>query len=294
MAIRKLQVMVPAALLGAALGAGGLMLASRGSGIVAPSNAAPTKAAATRYDRLFGNIYYKVPAGYRAVQTKGGVIMVRQADLISGELGGFLTITQGFPLDAKIKAQFKANGKKTAIQAIAIAVGNLADDPDAKLTEPQLVNDAAHVGYEGYSLQSRSQDKDAGKTRFTQYVIILTADRADVIMRVAYDSQANYAAFNAGFESLATSIEPKNSGAPPPARLAAALPTDLAVITPRQEKAGGSSAQASGNAASGAGVVCRVETHYRTFFGNMAGGMPTATRYPVTQRICRRNGQIVE
>ena len=51
MAIRKLQVMVPAALLGAALGSGGLMLASRGSGIVAPSNAAPTKAAATRYDR---------------------------------------------------------------------------------------------------------------------------------------------------------------------------------------------------------------------------------------------------
>ena len=46
---------------------------------------------------------------------------------------------------------------------------------------------------QGYSLQSRSQDKDAGKTRFTQYVIILTGDRADVIMRVAYDSQANYA-----------------------------------------------------------------------------------------------------
>jgi hypothetical protein len=186
----------------------------------------------------------------------------RQADLISGELGGFLTITQGFPLDAKIKAQFKANGKKTAIQAIAIAVGNLADDPDAKLTEPQLVNDAAHDGYEGYSLQSRSQDKDAGKTRFTQYVIILTADRADVIMRVAYDSQANYAAFNAGFESLATSIEPKNSGAPPPARLAAALPTDLAAITPKPKPAPAQSASAGGSQSKGGGRNCRV-TQYR-------------------------------
>lgn len=151
---------------------------------------------------------------YRAVQTKGGVIMVRQADLISGELGGFLTITQGFPLDAKIKAQFKANGKKTAIQAIAIAVGNLADDPDAKLTEPQLVNDAAHDGYEGYvkpvPVTGQGCRQDA-----LHPICDLTADRADVIMRVAYDSQANYAAFNAGFESLATSIEPRTAARHP-------------------------------------------------------------------------------
>lgn len=290
MAIRKLQVMVPAALLGAALGAGGLMLASRGSGIVAPSNAAPTKAAATRYDRLFGNIYYKVPAGYRAVQTKGGVIMVRQADLISGELGGFLTITQGFPLDAKIKAQFKANGKKTAIQAIAIAAGNLADDPDAKLTEPQLVNDAEHDGYEGYSLQSRSQDKDAGKTRFTQYVIVLIGDRADVIMRVAYDSQANYAAFNAGFESLATSIEPKNSGAPPPARLAAALPTDLAAITPRPQPGSARSRPDPGSdhVKPRPGEKCQMEQRPGTYLsGNLFGGVITGIM-PAAVYVCRK------
>lgn len=190
-------------------------------------------AAATRYDRVFGNIYYKVPAGYRAVQQKNGIVMVRQSDLASGNLGGVLLITPGFPLDAKIKAKIRTNGKKATVQAIAVAAGNLTEDPGATLTDPQPVNEAAKDGYEAYSLISRSRDKDAGKTRFSQYLIILTGNRADVVMRVAYGSQANYDALNAGFDALAKSIEPKNSGAAPPARLAGPLPTDMAAITPK-------------------------------------------------------------
>lgn len=254
MAGRIWRVALPGALLGSVLGGGGWMLASQGGAEAAPGR----PAVAPRYDRVFGNIYYKIPAGYRAVQQKDGVIMVRQSDLVSGNLGGVLLITPGFPLDAAIKAKIKANGKKVTVQALAIAAGNLAEDPKAKLTEPQSVNDAAKDGYEGYSLISRSQDKNAGKTRYTQYLIILTSNRADVIMRVAYGSQTNYDVLNAGFDALARSIEPKNSGAPAPTKLAGPLPSDMAAIMPKPKPAPAQVAGAGKTAPKSGGRSCRI------------------------------------
>ncbi len=296
MANAVLRVGLPAALAGAVLGGGAWMLASQGGAEAAPRNAAARPAAATKYDRVSasGNVFYKVPPGYAAVQTKGSVIMVRQADIANGDFNGYLLLTDGFTLNAATKARFEAAGKPEAVKALAIAAGGLESDQDAKLSAPQLANDPAADGYEGYLLASQSQDKGAGKTRFAQYAVFLVGDRAEVAMRVAYGSSKALEALGTDFDALLKVMEFRSAGATPPARLAAALPTDLAAITPKQAKSGSSSAQASGNAASGAGVVCRVETQYRTYFGNMAGGMPTATRYPVTQRICRRNGQIVE
>lgn len=264
MANTVLRVGLPAALAGAVLGGGAWMLASQGGAEAAPRNAAARPAAATKYDRVTdsGNVFYKVPAGYVAVKQKGGVIMVRQADIANGELNGYLLLTDGLQLDAGMTAKMKAAGKTAAVSAIAAAVGNLADDPDAKLTAPQLANDPAADGYEGYVLVSQSQDKDAGKTRFTQYAVFLVGGRAEVAMRVAYGSRDKLDPLLAGMDALTYSMEFRNAGAPPPARLAAALPTDLAAITPKPKPAPAQSASAGGSQSKGGGRNCRV-TQYR-------------------------------
>ncbi|MBK7284590.1 MAG: hypothetical protein IPI83_09655 [Sphingomonadales bacterium] len=155
MANTVLRVGLPAALAGAVLGGGAWMLASQGGAEAAPRNAAARPAAATKYDRVTdsGNVFYKVPAGYVAVKQKGGVIMVRQADIANGDFNGYLLLTDGLQLDAGMKAA----GKTVAVSAIAAAVGNLADDPDAKLTAPQLANDPAADGYDGYVCWCRSR-----------------------------------------------------------------------------------------------------------------------------------------
>lgn len=262
MANAVLRVGLPAALAGAVLGGGAWMLASQGGAEAAPRNAAARPAAATKYDRVTdsGNVFYKVPAGYVAVKQKGGVIMVRQADIANGDFNGYLLLTDGLQLDAGMKAKMKAAGKTVAVSAIAAAVGNLADDPDAKLSTPQPGNsNPARDGYEGYSLVSISDDKDAGKKRFVQYAIYLVGDRAEVAMRVAYGSQEKLDPLLAGMDALTYSMEFRNAGAPPPARLAAALPTDLAAITPKPKPAPVQSASAGGSPSKGGGRNCRVQ-----------------------------------
>ena len=258
MANTVLRVGLPAALAGAVLGGGAWMLASQGGAEAAPRNAAARPAAATKYDRVTdsGNVFYKVPAGYVAVKQKGGVIMVRQADIANGDFNGYLLLTDGLQLDAGMKAA----GKTVAVSAIAAAVGNLADDPDAKLSTPQPGNsNPARDGYEGYSLVSISDDKDAGKKRFVQYAIYLVGDRAEVAMRVAYGSREKLDPLLAGMDALTYSMEFRNAGAPPPARLAAALPTDLAAITPKPKPAPVQSASAGGSPSKGGGRNCRVQ-----------------------------------
>ena len=270
MANTVLRVGLPAALAGAVLGGGAWMLASQGGAEAAPRNAAARPAAATKYDRVTdsGNVFYKVPAGYVAVKQKGGVIMVRQADIANGDFNGYLLLTDGLQLDAGMKAA----GKTVAVSAIAAAVGNLADDPDAKLSTPQPGNsNPARDGYEGYSLVSISDDKDAGKKRFVQYAIYLVGDRAEVAMRVAYGSQEKLDPLLAGMDALTYSMEFRNAGAPPPARLAAALPTDLAAITPKPKPAPAQSASAGGSQSKGGGRNCRV-TQYRQQCGYVGAG----------------------
>jgi hypothetical protein len=260
------RVAFPAALMGAVLGSGGWMLASRGGAEAAPRKAAGRSAlAATKYDRVTdsGNVFYKVPAGYVAVKQRGGVIMVPRADIAAGNLNGYLLLTDGLQFNAGMKAKMKASGKNAAVQAMAIAIGNLAADPNAKLSTPQPGNsDPARDGYEAYNLISISEDNDAGMKRFIQYSIYLVGDRAEIAMRVAYGAQQRLEPLAAGFEALNVSIEFRSNGAPPPARLAAALPTDLAAITPKPKPAPAQSAGTRQSKGGGGGRNCGV-TQYR-------------------------------
>ncbi|MBL0000422.1 MAG: hypothetical protein IPO97_05055 [Sphingomonadales bacterium] len=219
--------------------------------------------------------------------------MVRQADIANGDFNGYLLLTDGLQLDAGMKAA----GKTVAVSAIAAAVGNLADDPDAKLTAPQLANDPAADGYDGYVLVSQSQDKDAGKTRFTQYAVFLVGDRAEVAMRVAYGSRDKLDPLLAGMDALTYSMEFRNAGAPPPARLAAALPTDLAAITPKPKvnELAGHSGDGSSASTSGAGVVCRNEPQLIQRQSPVAAsqGRFAMESFYGAKQVCRKNGKIV-
>lgn len=293
------RVALPAVLAGAVLGGGACMLASQGGAEAAPRKAAPVTA--TKYDRVTasGNVFYKVPAGYTAVQQKGGVIMVPRRDIAAGELNGYLLLTEGLQLDAGMKAKMKATGKATAVQAIAIAVGNLADDPDTKLSTPQPgKSNPDSDGYAVYNLVSISDDKDAGMKRFTQYAIFLVGDRAEIAMRVAYGSQEKLEPLLAGMNALTVSMEFRNAGAPPPTQLAAALPTDLAAITLRQRltESAGRSGDASNGSTSGASVVCRSEPRLIQRQSPVAAlqGRFVMESFYGAKRVCRKNGKIVD
>ncbi len=275
--------------------AGMAIAALAGSGstpFVTPGEAAPP-APSPRYDRVFGNIFFKVPAGYRAAQEKNGVFMVPEADLRAGATGRFFIITPGIPLGTTMQAKFKAAGKKNAIQAIAISVGNLIEDPKAGLSDPQPCNNPGKDGYECYSLFSRSVDKAAGnQIRFAQYIILLTGPRADIVMRVAYGSQDKFESLNNAFSALASSIEPANGRARPPARPAPPLPMGLEAIAPKVTAAprqpalsrpGGKPAQSSART----GGSCRIVTRQKCSFSNgFSPGVGSYTCLPYPQRVC--------
>ena len=252
----------------------------------------------TKYDRIFGpNIFYKVPPGYRGVQQKAGVVMIRQSDIDAGSIKGILLITQGLPLDAAIQEKMRENGKPAVVQAIALAMSDLAKDPDAKLSSAQLVNDPDKDGYEVYLLSSESYDKDAGQRRFIQYAIFLTRDRIELAMRIGYGTQANLEALADGFGALLLAMEFRNAGAPPPTRLAAALPADMNAIMAKAT-APAQSGEKTDTGAAGAGVTCSIEQQQGIYFipysyGTFGGGGGTQT-YTYPQRICRMNGKIVK
>lgn len=299
MADRMWRVALPATLVGAVLGGGVWMLASQGGAEAAARKAAPV--AATKYDRVTdsGNVFYKVPAGYVAVKQKGGVIMVPRADIAAGEINGYLLLAEDFALDAETQAKFKASGRKTAAQALAINAGNLADDPNARFTEAQLSNNnPAADGYEVYLLVSKSEDKDAGKTRYTQYAIAFVGDRVAIAMRTAYGSTERLEALGEAFFALTTSMEFRNNGAPPPTRLAAALPTDLAAITPKEESLSSTreSENAGNGASSGPGVVCRNEPRLIQRQSPVAAsqGRFVMESFYGAKQVCRKNGKVVD
>lgn len=220
---------VMAALAGAIAGGGGWALVVRHDG---EAMARPVTGAATRYDRVFGNVYYKVPPGYRAVQQAGGVAMVRNADALANNIQGVLLISPGLPLTAQLRKELKAKGKPLFIQSIAIAFANLAKDPNAKLSNPAPVNDPAKDGYEAFALKGQSFDSDAGQKRYMLFVIVLTPGRVEAFMKIGYGSEANLEALDAGFDALTGSAEFRDAGAPSPSHLAPALPTSMAALSP--------------------------------------------------------------
>lgn len=217
--------------------------------------------------------------------------MVREADLASGDLGGAILITPGIALPAYIKSALRTN-RNAAIQALAIDSGGLEEDPDTKSSKPEPANDAAKDGYTSDYLVSRSKDVTTGRQRFTQYAIFIVGDRAEVAMQIGYGSQERLDVLGSGFDALLRSMEFRSAGAPPPARPTAALPTDMAAITPNQEASSQSSArQASAPGEcikAGPGEVCGVEQQPRTRFNNLFRGGGTTSIYYVPVYVCRK------
>ena len=148
------RVILPAALLGAGMGVGGWMIASNWNAEAAtraPAAKGQPAVGATKYDRVLGNIYYKVPPGYRAVQSKGGVYMVRASEVEAGNITGGLLMTPGLPLTAQLKQQMQSLSKKEFVQAMALVLTGQADDAEnTKLSDPESLNDGAKDGYENY------------------------------------------------------------------------------------------------------------------------------------------------
>ena len=272
-----LKVGLSAALAGGVFGAGGWVVASQWGGQAdarAPEHSAgrPRAASTTGYDREFGNIYYKVPAGYSAAQTEKGVIMVRTADAVAHtvNVGGELYITDGYPLVPELRKKLAEN-KMLFIQGIAALVSDLTSDPNAQISNPAAVNanSAAKDGYEAFAVTSVSFDKDKQQKVFTTYLIVITPSRVEVIMEIGFRSAANKTALDAGLDALGGSLEFKDAGAPPPARFAAALPANLKALVPKP-KADESEETASAPVHRGGGGNCAVR--YRQQCGYTGAG----------------------
>ena len=261
------RIILPAALLGAGVGVGGWTIASNWNAEAAtraPAAKARPAAGATKYDRVLGNIYYKVPQGYRAVQSKGGVYMVRASEVEAGNITGGLLMTPGLPFNADLRQKMQSIGKKGFVQAMALLLTGQADDAEnTKLSDPESLNDGAKDGYENYSVIVISKDKDSGKTRYVQLIVTLTGGRIEGVMRLAYDDVTHLEPFTAGLQALGDSMEFKNAGAPPPTRLAAALSTDLAAIRPKAPAAQSASSEGDSAARPAKGRPKSCAIYYR-------------------------------
>lgn len=246
--------------------------------------AGPVARPATRYDRVFGNVFYKVPAGYRAVQQAGGVTMVRTADTAAGTVGGVLLITPGLPLTATLRKQL-VRDKTGFVQNMAIAFGNLTKDPNSRISKPLPVNDGRKDGYEAFALSADSFDKDAQQNRHTIFVIVLTPSRVEGFMKIAYGAKSRLKALDAGFDALIGSAEFRNTGAPPPSRIASPLPGNLAAILPSPAaKPPQTAAKGTAAARPQPGGSCRIVQRQMCSGGIGSGLGYFCNTYP--QRVC--------
>ena len=268
------------ALVAGAIIGGGSSLAIRHDNMAIAAPASPT-----RYDRVFGNIYYKVPSGYRAVQQAGGVVMVRTGDALAGNIQGVLIVSRGLPLTPELRKELKEKGKSVFVQGIAIALGNLSADPRAKLSNPASVNNPAQDGYEAFALNGQAYDSDAGQKRYTTFVIVMTPSRVEAFMKVGYGSEANAKLLDSGFEALTASAEFRDAGARAPSRLAPPLPTNLAALAPAPARpvAPAASGDQSPAPARGGGN-CRIVQRQMCSGGIGTGLGYFCNTYP--QRVC--------
>ena len=266
----------------------------------AGAGTAAKKVTLKKYDRVFGNVFYMVPDGYQAVQQESGVIMVPKSDLAKGDLGGFLLITTGLPLVEQFKEQIEAGNTSALVGAIVVTLAKLGENgAEIRINKPNLVNNPDKDGYRAYALEAEGFDKNSNQQRFIQcYVFLLPApqgDRVEVVLRVGFGSHDKLVAVQDGFFKLLPSLAFASAGAPRPARLAPALPTDIAAITPKRapdvevsnaDNADNEVASASG---SEGGNNCRTEYETRTFFGNTSfssGAIPTTSQYQVPVTVC--------
>lgn len=273
----RIGIALAAALFGMIAG-GGLALDRTGSRAEA--------AAPLRYNRTFGNVFYAVPAGFRAAQDSGGIVMIRAADAASGSIGGALLLTQGFVLSQAQRRDIR-NDKKNFVQQVAIAAGDLTSDPGAKISAPTAVNDTAKDRYEAFAMSAVAHDKTAGQKRFMSIVVVLTPTRAEAFLNIGYGSEARMRSQGPAFDALVGSIEFRDAGAPPP-RAAAPLPRGLASLMPppKARPAPAPAPSAPGQSASRGGTGRNCRTVQRQM---CSGGIGTSLGYfcnTYPQRVC--------
>lgn len=212
--------------------------------------------------------------------------MARTADVLSGNLQGVLVVSRGLPLTPELRKELKEKGKSIFVQGIAIALGNLAADPRAKLSNPAPVNNPAQDGYEAFALNGQAYDSDAGQKRFTTFVVVITPSRVEAFMKVGYGSEANAKALDSGFEALTGSAEFRDAGARAPSRLAPPLPTNLTALAPAPARpaAPAASDDESPATARGGGGNCRIVQRQMCSGGIGTGLGYFCNTYP--QRVC--------
>ena len=273
------------ALVATVFGFGGWMVASQWSAkadarpAARPAPRAASKAA-TPYDRVYKNIYYKVPPGYVAFENGNGVYMVPEDALNAGKIPGALAITGGLELNDPVRAALEGPNKLAMVQALALKAAGDEDNPNPQMTPATQLNVSSNSGYTAYSVLTLTKDRTSGEKRYTQSILMFAGGRVEIVLRVGNGSEENYNKLGVGVDDLLKTVELRTAGAPPPTRLAAALPTDFAAIAPKAKPA--QSAGASGQ--SGGGGNCHI-VQRRSCSGGFASGMGYfCNTYP--QRVC--------
>jgi hypothetical protein len=182
-----------------------LAVMSAGAG---PSVAAPS------YDRVYGNLLYRIPSGYRAAQQQGGLFMARQDELGRGELSGVLIVPQEIPLAGELARQPRA----ALAAALAATAGQLATDPKAQVSPPRLTNRPQDDGYEVYEIDSRSFDASARRERYARTLVVFVKDRIHLFIVAGYGTERAFQGQLPGFAALVASGEFRNQGRPLPPR----------------------------------------------------------------------------
>lgn len=277
---RRTQALANLAVLLALAGCGDAGRSGSGANVSKVEEAGPASseksALAGKYDRVFqGSVYFRVPDGYRGAETRNGIVLARDADLKTGSPKGFLLMSPLLTLDAGLKAELEKKGPENMALAIAIALGGLADDPDARYATPQLANDPAKDGYSVYRLASTSKEKGSGRPLVQQFAVILFGDRLLAVVAKGFDTTENAQLLEPGFLTFVQSIEFPSNGAPPPASSAKEkLASSLEALFPKPKASGGG----------GGGGNCRTVTRQMC-----SGGIGTSMGYfcnTYPQRVC--------
>jgi hypothetical protein len=196
-----------------------------------------------------GDLLYAVPDGFQAVGGADGVMMARTAEIEAGTITGMLVVPRALMPDADSRAEQVKAGPAATAQAVAVAVGNLAAIPDARMSEATLMNDAARDGYEAWQVVTVSEDPDAGKTRYSAFVVVFLPTQIQVLSAHGFGNEQALADLGPGFTALLASSEFASLGGRVPAPELSALPPDFAALMPprpAESAAGGASGGASG------------------------------------------------
>lgn len=217
---------------------------------------------AIRPTRTLGNLLYAIPDGYEAIGGVNGVMMARRTEVAAGEITGLLLAPREIAVNAALAAKIRAAGRPAVAQALVIAVAGLADDPNARVSEARLANDARKDGYEAYRIVAIARGPDASETRYSAFIVAFPGQAVHLLSATGFGSQTALNAINPGFDQLLASVEFRNMGGRVPQKPAPSLPASFDKPAPRPQARNGDRCRVvqrqmcSGGYASGMGYFC--------------------------------------